>query len=190
MKVSDTAIRKAIKAGRVTVTAQDPNNGRPLLNYDNVLQQWHANTDPARQPTSATGGNGVMKASAAVAVGDVAATPQPTPESSPGQEDEQAEVTQEAAMPTYNESRAMKEAFSAKQARLDYEKAAGSLVPIEQVKAEAFRLARRLRDSILSVPDRLEAELAAETNPRKLGIRLKEELINALGNLETEELPQ
>lgn len=174
--VSDTAIRKAIAAGRVAVAEKNERNGRPLLDFDDVLKNWRANTDPAMQRTGAAGGHGRMKPSSKVAaVGDEAPDDQ-----------QQADSLDRGPVPTYNESRAFKEYYAAQSAKLDYEKEAGSLVAVDQVKAEAFRLARALRDAIMAVPDRIDAELAAETNARKINLRMKDELIKALGKLEAD----
>jgi len=80
-------------------------------------------------------------------------------------------------------SKAKREAFMAELARLEYEQKAGSLVPIEDVKKQAFKMARIVRDSLLNIPDRLAAELAAETNQFRVHTRLTEELRKALEEL-------
>lgn len=82
-------------------------------------------------------------------------------------------------------SKAKREAFLAELARLEYEQKSGELVAVDDVKKEAFKIARIVRDSILNIPDRLAAELAAETNQFRVHTRLTEELrkaLEALGN--------
>lgn len=197
--VSDTAIRKAIAAGRISIADRNERNGRPLLDFDDVLKNWRANTDPAMQRTG-TAGHGRMKPGALVAGGSQSHPMRPGPMGGmlntggdlrpnlPGDDGDPGAVDPETgeAVPPYNKSRALREHYAAQSAKLDYEKEAGTLVLAEQVRVEAFRIARLLRDAIMAVPDRIDAELAAETNARKINLRMKDELIKALGKLETD----
>jgi hypothetical protein len=80
-------------------------------------------------------------------------------------------------------SKAKRESFLAELARLEYEQKAGSLVSADDVKKQAFKMARIVRDSILNIPDRVAAELAAETNQFRVHKRLTEELRKALEEL-------
>lgn len=173
--VSDTAIRKAIAAGRVAVAERNEHNGRPLLDFDDVLKNWRANTDPAMQRTG-TSGHGRMNPDALVA--GRARTPS-------GDDGAHTVIDAETGepIPEYNKSRAAKEFWAAKNAQLAYEREAGTLVLADEVKTEAFRLARALRDAIMAVPDRIDSEMAAETNARKINLRMKDELTKALGRL-------
>lgn len=195
--VSDTAIRKAIAAGRVSVAGHHEGNGRPLLNFEDVLQNWRANTDPAMQRSTPAGKSGTVKASSLVS--DIGGAPlhpmRPGPRGgalktggeprAPRLPDDDGEESASAGgIPAYNESRAVREYYAAQNERLKHEEGAGLLVSAEQVKAEAFGFARKLRDAIMAVPDRIDAELAAETNSRKLNLRLKAELIKALEMLQ------
>jgi phage terminase Nu1 subunit (DNA packaging protein) len=56
----------------------------------------------------------------------------------------------------------------------------GRLVPAETARREAFDCARAVRDAVLNVPDRVAAELAAETDPDRVHARLDDELRKAL----------
>ena len=60
---------------------------------------------------------------------------------------------------------------------------AGKFVDADIVKAAAFRRGRVIRDAILSVPDRIDAVLAAETDRRKVHELLTNELTRALEEL-------
>lgn len=82
--------------------------------------------------------------------------------------------------PSLAEARAVEIGYRARLAKLEYEKAVGALTRVDQVKREAFERARLLRDRILAVPGRLAADLAAETDARKLEKVLLEELRAAL----------
>ena len=73
------------------------------------------------------------------------------------------------AVPPLAQSRAIREAYQARLARLDYEERTGTLVSKEKVRQAAFQRARTLRDRLLALPDRLASELAAITDPGNCG---------------------
>lgn len=56
----------------------------------------------------------------------------------------------------------------------------GRLYDRALAKREAFECARTIRDSMLNIPDRLSAELAAETDAARVHSRLEEEIRKAL----------
>lgn len=87
------------------------------------------------------------------------------------------------SVPSLAQSRAIREAYRAKLARIEYEEKAGNLVSLAEVKATSFRQARVVRDRLLAVSDRLSAPLAAETDPRKVMQMLEEEILQALEEL-------
>lgn len=86
-------------------------------------------------------------------------------------------------------ARVKKDEYAAKLAQLEYEQKAAKLVRIEDVKVEAFTLARMVRDNILNIPDRISHELAAETDPHKIHILLTKSLNEALDQLASIDRP-
>lgn len=88
-----------------------------------------------------------------------------------------------AAAPSYNRSRAFREAYNARIAKLEYEERVGTLVNADEVRAEAFKLARSVRDSLLNIPDRLAAVLAGESDARHIHMLLTDEIRKALEGL-------
>lgn len=64
-------------------------------------------------------------------------------------------------IPDYKESRALREAFAARIAKLEYEEKRGKLVNIDEVKVSVFNKARRLRDRILQVPRKTAPEIVS-----------------------------
>lgn len=84
----------------------------------------------------------------------------------------------------YQRARAVKETFAAKLAQLEYQEKAGVLVRADQVKAEAFRVARNVRDSLMGLPERVCAELAHMTEPREIAIYLRAQLAEGLKDLQ------
>lgn len=83
----------------------------------------------------------------------------------------------------FKKAKAAKEFYGAKLAELDYNERAGKLVSADRVKAESFKIGRRVRDSLLGVPERVAAELATMDDPRAISIYLKEQLAAALKDL-------
>lgn len=94
-----------------------------------------------------------------------------------------AEGSKGIPVPPLAQSRAIREAYQARLARLDYEERTGTLVPRDKVRSSAFRRARALRDRLLSLPDRLASELASIDDPRALREVLDTELRQVLEEL-------
>lgn len=80
----------------------------------------------------------------------------------------------------YASARARRESYNAKLARLDYQVKRGKLVERVKVDAVAFATFRRLRDQLLTIPDRKSAELAAETDAAVVHRILDQELRDRL----------
>ena len=77
---------------------------------------------------------------------------------------------------TYTAARALKEVYLAKQAKLDYEKSESKLVPVQEVRAQAFEAARRIREQLLVLPSRLAPVLFAAKDAGKVHRVLEEAL--------------
>ena len=75
------------------------------------------------------------------------------------------------------------EKAKALQAEVELGIAMGRLVDSKRVEDGAFRLGRRVRDALLSVPDRVAPLLAAEMDVRKIDALLRRELTLALEGL-------
>lgn len=58
------------------------------------------------------------------------------------------------------QARTMEAVYRAKSRELDFKKATGELVPIADIKTEAFEIGRALQQRLLAFPARLSAELA------------------------------
>ncbi len=81
------------------------------------------------------------------------------------------------------EAQAEKERYKAKLAKLEYEEKIEKLVDRESIEREAFRVARVVRDAMLSIPDRLAALVTAETDQAKNHAVLTKEILAALKGL-------
>lgn len=99
----------------------------------------------------------------------------------------QAESGSSGGTPYVADSRARREAADAELAELKLEREKGKLVDAEETQKAAFKAARITRDAMLNIPDRVAAELAAETNQFKIHERLTMEIKRALEGLKVEE---
>lgn len=90
-----------------------------------------------------------------------AAPSAPRPAASPEttRSDPGAEIT------SFQLARALREKFAALNERLDYETKRGALIPRDLVERAMFGLARQAQEALRAIPDRLAAQLAAESDP-------------------------
>jgi len=158
--VSLRAVQKAIESGRIQTTA----NGQ--IDTERADADWERNTGPRATATPA------------------AATPKPEPNRAfvptPAPEPSRAELASASGALDYARARAIRENFSARLAKLDYEERLGKLVNRDEVQVAAFNKFRTFRDGMLNIPDRVAAQLAAETDPAKVHEILTTEIRKAL----------
>jgi len=63
--------------------------------------------------------------------------------------------------PDYQTSRAIREAYAARLAKLEFEERTGKLLNADEVKVKHFNLARLLRDRIQQIPRKLAPQIVA-----------------------------
>ena len=153
--------------GRIAAAVVE-RDGVRLIDRDVALELWDRNTLR----------NNNAKVGAAGAAGPVAAAP-PTP----AQLRQYIEDLPEDSIPDLNESRARREHYQAEKAKLEALQGRGELVPVAEVKAQAFALARGLRDGLMGIPDRLAPMLAATQDATQVHRLLSEEIRVALRGL-------
>ena len=66
------------------------------------------------------------------------------------------------------------------------QKEQGKLVPIEQVKSDAFEIGKKLREGLLNIPDRICDLLASENDPVRIHKSLTEEIKEVLESISKE----
>jgi hypothetical protein len=88
--------------------------------------------------------------------------------------------------PTYAQSRAVRELYLARLAKIEFEERAAKLVSRDEVTVAAFTKARTVRDNLLNIPDRVAAMLAAESDPTRVHQILSDEIRKALIELSGE----
>lgn len=168
-----TAMKDRIAAAVVMV------DGRRLLDRERALELWDKNT--RRNNNAKTGLPADRKVEARKAR---AAAPEPPPE--PPTDQQLRAFIQglpEDQIPDLNDSRARREHYLAEKARLEALQGRGELLPADQVKTEAFALARAVRDGMLGISDRLAPLLAATTDARQVHQLLDQEIRVALRSL-------
>ncbi|MBF0399659.1 MAG: hypothetical protein HQL90_02710 [Magnetococcales bacterium] len=169
--VTEGAVRKAVKSGRIPIEADG------TIDPAKANVAWERNTSPAQQ----------RKPEPVL----VRPAPDPTPAKPPlpsVRQPSQRPAEQDAGpsvagMPNYQMSRAVRETYNAKLTRLDYEERTGKLLNAEDVAKEAFALARRVRDRLLNIPSRMASVLASETDSKTIEAMLSQELRIALEEL-------
>lgn len=155
---SPSAVSRAIQDGRISKAVRRDSRGFPKIDPTVADREWASNTDPARGLAQAPK-KGKEKAK------------------EPGKE------AGAEAYPAFEDSRAKREAYAANMKELEYKKAAGELVRVKSAEKEYFRLVRITRDTLLNIPNRISAELAAISDPHVLQMRLTDEITEALYEL-------
>lgn len=159
--VSHVAVLKAIKAGRIE------KNSDGTVDVAKADAAWALNTSPSQQRGANTKQKPSKKSSAKTSLQETE-RPLDPPLINSG--------------PSYAQSRAVKEAYLARLAKLDYEEKSAALVRSDNVKIAWFNILRVLRDRILNLPDRLAPILAAETDPKAARELLDTELRQVLND--------
>ena len=157
MNVSDTAVHKAIKTGRVTVAGKNENNGRPLLSWPEVKNDWEANTN-AMYRTHA-GGSGKDKQRASLKLPTPPATaiksmhqhdlPKHDMQNHISDDSEPTELTDSVSLA---EARRQREVYQAKLAKLEYEQKSGKMVDAGEVEAAWSKMVTAAKTRILGIP--------------------------------------
>lgn len=183
--VSDTAVRKAIAAGRVKVAGHTETSNRPLLAWPECRDDWSANSDSSKRTHVGSQGSPKRAHDEPVRQDEVRVHLEPQPhggalkrtEATPVTVDMDAEgnVAIHDAM-NLNEAKTAKAIYDARLARIEYEEQQRTLVKAEEVRLSAFKLARNARDELLTMEDRLSPILASETDLTAVRAILREEV--------------
>jgi hypothetical protein len=154
--ITHVAVQRAIKAGRISAV-----NGK----IDPVLadQEWQQNTDQSKPRNRITGNPKQAK------------TPgEPSEPMDLGGTDETIGAPSTAT--GYAKARAARELYQAQLAKLELDRRRGALVPADEVRLGAFNMARKARDQLIAMPERLAAVLAATEEPAEVQRILEEEI--------------
>jgi hypothetical protein len=169
--VSETAVRRAEKAGRIK---REPDGSWDAVK---VKAAWSDNTDQAQQRPAQGGGrtskHRALKPVPEAAVGAVRDTLR-----------EHGEPITAGAM-TFMQARTANEVLKAQERRLRLQQMKGELVDRAKAVAQVFRLARDERDAWVNWPARVSAMIAAqlEVDPHKLHTVLERHVCDHLAEL-------
>lgn len=143
-----------INSWRITLTK----NGK--INPALADRQWEANTDPAQ----------------------VYAIKEDSPARAASSETASSASSGGIGV-SYQQSRAIREAYEARLKKLEFDERTGKLISTETVQREAFNAARKTRDMILNVPDKVIPLLIGKTDIHEMKEILRKELLRTLENL-------
>ena len=86
------------------------------------------------------------------------------------------EKPQEATGQNYAQSRAIREGYQARLAKLDYEEKSGKVHGTDECRVAQFNRARKARDMLMSIPDRVSPVLIGMTDAKEIHRLLLEEI--------------
>jgi hypothetical protein len=178
--VSHESVRKALATGRISAGP----DGR--IDPAAADRQWATSTDLSKPRNSVTGMPKKRRAPGAPSDPLSVGAPTLAPENGQGAgEAHNGPPAGDAArlVSSYAASRAAREGYAARLAKLEFEQKSGKLVDADEVRAQIFALGRRARDSLLGVPDRLAPILAGEADQAVIHRLLTEEITRGLSEL-------
>jgi hypothetical protein len=193
---SAMAVSLAVKDKRLVKSVIRNATGRPYgINVEIANKEWDANTNhskiPLNQPTKKVKKpKPVEPTFTEVLEKQVKPTirgAKPTPQAEPSEPEAFRPPNVGTESENFAASRAKREAYAAEIARLDFEERQGTLVDAEKVRGAAYKVARRIRDGLLNIPDRVAGELAGLTDSFLVHQRLTEEVRQVLTELAKEE---
>lgn len=164
---SEFAALKGCAKGTVTAATKSriasavvEKDGKRWLDRDLALQLWNRNTKATHN--------------AKVSQAD------PVEPTTPRELRKAIDALPDDAIPELNESRARREHYQAELAKLQVAQQRKELVPVDEVKKEAFQIGRSVREALANLADRLSHQLAGETDPTVIHQLLSDEHRDAL----------
>ncbi|SRR5258708_136051 len=186
--VSHTAVQKAIRDRRIPEASIRRKGDRiEAIEYQSATAAWDANTDPAavakntlgsNEPTSPAPDESIRSVTSADAGADAASpaaadSSELEPELPSGLKDPHG----------YQAERTKREKFAALTAELDYLKAIGRVVDLEEINEAQRSLFRNVRDKFLNLADRLTPVVTTERDPARVHAAIKAEIEQVLNEL-------
>jgi hypothetical protein len=148
--VSHSAVQYAVSSGRITTV-----DGK--IDPEQADKEWRENTDQSKPRNRITG--------------------------SPKQTRSEGEPSQpmgsgggNGGATGYAKARAARELYQAQLAKLELDRRRGELVRADEVRIGAFNMARKARDQLIALPERVAANLAATEDPAEVQRILEEEI--------------
>lgn len=153
--ISNVSVHRAVVSGRISTV-----DGK--IDPAVADREWAENTDPGKPRNRITGSPKHTRSSGE--------PPQPMPLAS-------ADGSAGGAIITtgYARARAARELYQAQLLKLDLEERDKTLVRADMVRIAAFNMARKTRDQLIALPERLATILAATTDPTEVQRILEDE---------------
>lgn len=173
--ISHEAVRQAIKAGRLKQSIVMV-NGEPKI-ADEALadKEWAANTDQSKPRNRITGDPKRRRASQ-----DAPMKPMDNDSGGDGA----------GKGPSYAQSRAIREAYMARLAKIEFEEKAGKLVSRDEVRVAIFNVARRSRDMLMAVADRVTPLVVGQEDAHEIHRIITDEMRRIAAELAKMKLPE
>ena len=166
--ISQSRVSKMIHSGKIPGRCMRIISGRKLIDRDKADVALEENLDRAYNPNPKKRGK-PKKTSSKIPV-DVA---------------EKTDAAGTSKM-TLAKAQQIQGQYKAALLKLEYEEKSGKLIPLEKVETDFFNIARRTRDAILNIADRISADLANDNDQHSVSVKLTEELTQALEELSNE----
>lgn len=153
---SDTAVRKAINAGKIIEGVARDKRGKVLgINEEIANAEWAMNHDPMKERVTQNG-----EASARFLEPETNAEPNPQPK-------QQGKSTGYSGAANENSLAAAKRVqalYKAKLSELEYKQKSGKLVDKQEVYKQLYGAGQELRQAFQTIPDRFIDDILAATN--------------------------
>lgn len=185
--ISHTAVEVAIRSGRLSKSIAHDAKGRPkIADADLADKEWAANTDQSAPRNRITGDPKRRKATASAPYepksAPAAAAPV-VPAADAGGGDG-------SGGPSYAKSRAVREHYQARLAKLEFDEKAGKLVPVDSVRVAIFNTARASRDMLMAIPDRVTPLVVGLTDAHEIHRILTDEVRRVCVEVSKTKLPE
>ena len=163
---SHVAVINAYNDGRLSEPAVRREGRSWIINAELADEQWATRTDPSEYGGQAGGGSRPIGIETLVQQRPATSPPPPAAAAKGG--------------PSLAVSKQVKAAYEAKLTELEYKERSGEMGNLQDVRKEAARLARQVRDLLLIVPSRNAAKVAAMSDPEDVRALLQQEIELAL----------
>jgi hypothetical protein len=151
--ISHVAVQRAVNSGRISTI-----DGK--IDPDLADREWRENTDQSKPRNRITGSPKHAR---------IAGEP-PEPMDFGGADGGNGTAS------GYAKARAARELYQAQLAKIELDRQRGVLVRADEVRLGAFNMARKARDQLIALPERVAAILAASQDPAEVQRILEEEI--------------
>jgi hypothetical protein len=183
--VSHTAVQKAINTGRLSAClGKDKQGNVKIADPELADREWAANTDQS-SPTNRITGEPKRRKETATAPYEPRQAAVPPPK---GTEDHGGAMPDKG--PSYAKSRAIREAYMARLAKLEFDQKAGKVINADEARVAVFNIGRRARDMLLAVPDRVAPLVVGQDDAHEIHRLLMDEMRRVCVELGKMKLPE